>query len=291
MLRNIAKKENRILVLGHHSLDYLESVLIHWIRGGGTNALKTMPLFKENIFRPLFLFSQKEILETITRENWKIFEDESNFQLNYLRNRIRHNVLPSLIQEGLNPDKLYKNFHSTFDDFIEEQITPPNSCKIFLPERLNIQNIKEIFDAYLRTMKLHPITRACLGEIQKSLPNHSPFTIENSEVYFWRGSKGPIYILRKNSTLLQEPRQLKQVITWNHREEILEPEETITTYIPGIKIQTKQGKKEISEVFRENNIPSPIRSFIPIVKRDQEITKVLFHLWDKTLKPLRAQKP
>ena len=58
------------------------------------------------------VFKEEERNLVFETEKWKYFEDESNDSSDYLRNRIRQNVIPLLKEEGLNPNKIYENFHS-----------------------------------------------------------------------------------------------------------------------------------------------------------------------------------
>ena len=49
-LFKIAESEKNIyIVTAHHSNDYLESILINFIRGGGPNSLTTLPLWQKKI--------------------------------------------------------------------------------------------------------------------------------------------------------------------------------------------------------------------------------------------------
>ena len=49
----------------------------------------------------------------LKEEGWIVFEDESNDSDKFLRNRIRKKILPFLKEEGMNPNKVYENFHNT----------------------------------------------------------------------------------------------------------------------------------------------------------------------------------
>ena len=62
------------------------------------------------LFRPLLLLSREQINEFVKENNILYNEDESNQEEKYLRNRIRKHVVPFLIKEGLNVNKLGKIF-------------------------------------------------------------------------------------------------------------------------------------------------------------------------------------
>ena len=57
------------------------------------------------------------------------------------------------------------------------------------------------------------------------------------------------------------------------------------------KILTKNGRKEVSELMRERNIPIPVREYIPILELKGEIHRILFPLWDAELKEVQRWEP
>ncbi|MFZ4858022.1 MAG: tRNA lysidine(34) synthetase TilS [Desulfuromonadaceae bacterium] len=90
------------VALAHHADDQSETVLMRLFRGSGMTGLSGMaPRNARGYVRPLLEISRVEI-ETYLRSHgleWR--EDASNSDTNYLRNRIRHKLLPLL--EEYNP--------------------------------------------------------------------------------------------------------------------------------------------------------------------------------------------
>jgi len=98
------------ILTAHHADDNLETFLINFTRGTGLNGLTGIPEVNDNIVRPLLSFS-REVIETYARENtikWR--EDSSNSSRKYLRNKLRHTVVPIL--KEINP-QLLDSFQST----------------------------------------------------------------------------------------------------------------------------------------------------------------------------------
>ena len=92
------------ILTAHHADDNLETFLIHLVRGTGIDGLTGIPPQNGKVMRPLLIFSRSE-LEQYAKDNaieWK--EDSSNASDKYLRNKIRHNLVP-IIKE-LNPEFL-----------------------------------------------------------------------------------------------------------------------------------------------------------------------------------------
>ncbi len=97
------------VALGHHRDDNAEQVLLYLIRGGGTSGLSGIQPVRGRFIRPLFDADRAGILEYLSQQKASWAEDASNQDPRFLRNRIRHQLLPLLeqeynprIREGLN---------------------------------------------------------------------------------------------------------------------------------------------------------------------------------------------
>ena len=101
MLENTIKT----LVTAHHADDNLETFIINLSRGTGIKGLIGIPSRTETILRPLLLFSRDQILAFAKSGNIEWREDISNEETKYLRNKIRHQIVP-----------LLKELHPTFLD-------------------------------------------------------------------------------------------------------------------------------------------------------------------------------
>lgn len=98
------------LLTAHHLDDSLETFLIHLSRGTGIDGLLGIPERNRNTVRPLLVFSKEEIVQYANERNLSWREDISNQSDKYLRNRIRHHIVPEL--KKLNGDFLV-NFQKT----------------------------------------------------------------------------------------------------------------------------------------------------------------------------------
>lgn len=91
------KKLDKDIIVCHHLDDVIESWIFSSIHGNG----KIIPLKHKNIIRP-FLITEKEKLKNICiKENKAWIEDETNLDINYMRNRIRHILMPEILK--INP--------------------------------------------------------------------------------------------------------------------------------------------------------------------------------------------
>ena len=109
------------VLVAHHADDQVETVLMHFIRGAGLSGLKGMKYtsylekFSKTIpiIRPLLDIFRKQI-EMYCEENQVPFVvDNTNSDVTYFRNRLRHNLIPEM--ETYNPrfrETLIRTTHS-----------------------------------------------------------------------------------------------------------------------------------------------------------------------------------
>ncbi len=87
------------IALGHHADDQVETVLMRIVRGSGLQGLRGIPA-KRNVFiRPLIECSRQEIEAYCQRRKIAYCVDSSNREPMYLRNKIRHQLIPMLTKE------------------------------------------------------------------------------------------------------------------------------------------------------------------------------------------------
>lgn len=98
-LRDVAGGQR--IAVAHHANDQVETLLLHWVRGSGLAGLVGMPPRQQDIIRPLLEITRAETVAYCQEHDIIPLEDHSNSDPRFLRNRIRHEVIP-LLQE-LNP--------------------------------------------------------------------------------------------------------------------------------------------------------------------------------------------
>lgn len=85
------------IALGHTADDQAETVLMWMLRGAGLAGLSGMPPFRDGtVIRPLYDATRRDIVAYLRHEDLRYREDSSNAKPLYLRNRLRHEVMPSL---------------------------------------------------------------------------------------------------------------------------------------------------------------------------------------------------
>lgn len=95
---DLLKREQAAKIcVGHHADDQAEEILLRLIRGAGRKGLSGMDLIREGtIVRPLLSVCRAEIVDYLQANSITWLNDSSNASIDFLRNRIRLELLPYL---------------------------------------------------------------------------------------------------------------------------------------------------------------------------------------------------
>lgn len=84
------------IVTAHQRDDQAETVLFRILRGTGNRGLSGIPVRRGRFVRPLLPFRREELQDWLTERGVETFDDPSNRDFHYARNRLRHRLLPAL---------------------------------------------------------------------------------------------------------------------------------------------------------------------------------------------------
>jgi tRNA(Ile)-lysidine synthase len=84
------------IATAHHANDMVETMFINLLRGAGHKGWSGIPLANQNTIRPLLFATKSDISEYAAKNKIAFREDVSNQSDKYLRNQIRHSLLPSI---------------------------------------------------------------------------------------------------------------------------------------------------------------------------------------------------
>lgn len=145
------------ILTGHHADDNIETFLINLSRGTGLEGLVGIPEQNDKIIRPLLPFSREEIAKYANANGIKWREDSSNASDKYLRNKIRHDLVPLL--KELNP-QFISSFQKT-QSFLQQSQQMVEDASIMVYQQVAKQDEDEIrFD--LKQLKKLPNYRSYL---------------------------------------------------------------------------------------------------------------------------------
>ena len=155
------------IATAHHLNDQAETFFINIIRNTGLNGICGIPLVRqldknaENtklaecyIIRPLLFATQAEIMQYIAVDDYVI--DSTNETDNYLRNKLRHNIIPefekisegftSNLQNSIDKFKYSRSFiNKVIADFFPQQTNSENQYKIIIPKDFSFEELAGYF--------------------------------------------------------------------------------------------------------------------------------------------------
>jgi tRNA(Ile)-lysidine synthase len=179
------------ILTAHHADDNLETFLINLSRGTGLDGLTGIPETNGNIVRPLLNFSRKD-LENYALENkiaWR--EDSSNTSNKYLRNKLRHDVIPVL--KDINP-QLLQNFKKT---------------------QSHLQDSKAIVNDSVEKVIETVVSKMSADEIHFSIPKIKE--LSSPKVYLYEVLKEYHFTEWEDLYNLLDAQSGKQVVSSSHR--------------------------------------------------------------------------
>ena len=107
---DVLKNQNLdFIVTAHHLNDELETFIINLSRGSGIKGLSGIPNNKNQILRPLLNYSKESIYAFAKLHNIPFRVDKSNEKQDYLRNKIRHELTPKILD-------IFPNFLEQFQE-------------------------------------------------------------------------------------------------------------------------------------------------------------------------------
>jgi len=114
------------LVTAHHLNDQLETFIINTSKASGISGLCGIPNNKNKILRPFLHITKKQIYDFARKNNIDFGEDYTNQSTDFLRNKIRNNIIPEI-------EKINSHFWENFD----KSISHLNMAKNFIEEQIN----------------------------------------------------------------------------------------------------------------------------------------------------------
>ena len=202
-LRKVANENQAEIFTAHHLDDLAETVVINFIRGTGWRGLAVLDapgirrpfLETEHFFEPL---DKAAILEYAAKRNLNFREDQTNFEPDFLRNRVRENMRLAFESklEIYNLWQKQKNLKREIDAAITEILPKPGVKwlrKMFINlEKLTVENNDETYHKIaleiLRAGTLRAeisATRPQLDDFYQAILNYAPgknFNLPNDKL-------------------------------------------------------------------------------------------------------------
>ncbi len=304
-LEKVAQGEgyNKIAT-GHTLSDQAETLLYRLLRGAGVSGLSSIALLKEGRYiRPLLGVSRSEIMDFLKRTGIPFLQDPSNLDLSFDRNWLRHSLIPFIgerfpgVEEVLarEAEILYQE-DLWIEGMMEEELgrrlrgrrlfvdgwTQPLGYKRRLVRafirkmrgnlrRINFDHIEHLVnlkpgDEYFLPGEERVLRQGDSFFYLGKLPSRSSYrlaikeeglyTIEGLWEISVEGFEGQGDFSGEGQVLVSADLPL-EVRNWRAGDR----------YLP----LGRKGERKISNMFNSRRIPGPLRPYLPVFLKDEEI--------------------
>ena len=274
------------IATAHTADDNAETVLMHLVRGTGLKGLGGITPIHGNVIRPMLLCTRADVEAFL--EEWCLdhIEDSSNGGDAFLRNRLRHHVMPLLKEENprlaenlsrtalrLRGDEEYLSRQSEFDTLPTVEILrtiPPAIRSRVLEKFLKQSGVKEPEDTHIATAEAlvfsdRPSARAAFPGGVTIARRYDRLEVRKEEALLV-------------PTMLKVPGETEISgfrVTCTAAETIVNTPDTFTVYPEGeITLRSRQsgdsirlsgGSKSLKKLFIDRKIPAADRDGIPVL--------------------------
>ncbi len=149
------------ILTAHHADDDLETFLINLTRGSGLRGFTGIPAANDTIIRPLLNCTRDEIVAYAIKKDITWREDSSNTKTDYLRNKLRLDVIPKLKESTTG--NLLQQFKKTQSHLLESRQLLEDY--MVLIQNLVMQQTKDGISIDLEKLNGLPNTSAVLYEL------------------------------------------------------------------------------------------------------------------------------
>jgi tRNA(Ile)-lysidine synthase len=212
------------IAVAHNLNDNIETLLINLIRGTGIAGLTGMKPAANSIIRPILFATRREIVSYCEKNRITYREDRSNADTKYLRNKIRHQVIPLLME--INPSiestlNETANILSGINEIVADYISllrsslskPGEGCILFktsllIPYLRNRAVLFELFRPFgIAEVSLTDFINIVKGKTGRRLLTASHMILKNREelvIY-------PLPVKDTDVRIINNPGDLKQI--------------------------------------------------------------------------------
>lgn len=245
------KISHHYLATAHHADDQTETFLLQLLRGAGTKGLSGMATLssigKGWLWRPFLSLERASLIAYAKTHQLEWIEDESNMQLNFDRNYLRHKVIPALKNRWphLTRSVCQSATHCAETETLVEKLAETDYQQIEENGKLNLEKL-----AVLPKVRRHSVLRFWLKE--QGFPTPGRVHLAQFEQQFMQGRQdanpklvwASVQLRRYQNFLYALPKNYPESpiesLTWDLREPLLLPHQI------GVLIAKKVPEQGIS---------------------------------------------
>ena len=305
------------LITAHHKNDQVENILMRLLSGRSMDynlMIEEQTTIGElEVYRPLLSVLKAELEQYADENNLKYYVDSTNFDTDYTRNNIRHNIVPLLkdvnaasFDNLINFSSYYQSVNTELRNKVLENkadyVISEEEGKVELNKEKLLKNAKEEIYFLLRDILANNFSifdvkqRALFAIIEdlKSRNNNKSYDLKNNLKIISEYNSIYIHKIEKKCyndriELIIDEVDINKVYTFhqsnflitttNNSSEVGFNKEdlplVVTNKRDGDRIQRGKVSKKLSRLFIDEKIPKELRDKLPVIRNKNGVLGVL----------------
>ena len=306
------------LLTAHHKNDQVENILMRLLTGRSIDhslaICEEIEMAGLTIYRPLLNSLKAELEEYAKEKNLHYYVDATNFDTDYTRNNIRHNIVPLLndINSGSFDNLInFANYHQNINNNLKKAILSNKDNYIFSRDEDKISLVKDKFlelneeemyfllkDLITDELGVFDIKQKAIFDVVSSLKKNSgnkSYDLKNNlkiisqyeTLYIHKiekkcyNDKIEIIIDKICENSVYEFYQNKFIISTDAKDSEIgfnksELPLLITTKKEGDRVRRGEINKKLSRIFIDEKVPKELRDTLPVIRNNKgEVLGVL----------------
>ena len=306
------------LLTAHHKNDQVENILMRLLTGRSIDhslaICEEIEMAGLNIYRPLLNSLKAELEEYAKEKNLHYYVDATNFDTDYTRNNIRHNIVPLLndINSGSFDNLInFANYYQNINNNLKKAILSNKDNYIFSRDEDKISLVKDKFlelneeemyfllkDLITDELGVFDVKQKAIFDVVSSLKKNTgnkSYDLKNNlkiisqyeTLYIHKiekkcyNDKIEIIIDKICENSVYEFYQNKFIISTDAKDSEIgfnksELPLLITTKKEGDRVRRGEINKKLSRIFIDEKIPKELRDTLPVIRNNKgEVLGVL----------------
>ena len=306
------------LLTAHHKNDQVENILMRLLTGRSIDhslaICEEIEMAGLTIYRPLLNSLKAELEEYAKEKNLHYYVDATNFDTDYTRNNLRHNIVPLLndINSGSFDNLInFANYYQNINNNLKKAILSNKDNYIFSRDKDKISLVKDKFlelneeemyfllkDLITDELGVFDIKQKAIFDVVSSLKKNSgnkSYDLKNNlkiisqyeTLYIHKiekkcyNDKIEIIIDKICGNSVYEFYQNKFIISTDAKDSEIgfnksELPLLITTKKEGDRVRRGEINKKLSRIFIDEKIPKELRDTLPVIRNNKgEVLGVL----------------
>ena len=306
------------LLTAHHKNDQVENILMRLLTGRSIDhslaICEEIEMAGLTVYRPLLNSLKAELEEYARKNNLHFYVDATNFDTDYTRNNIRHNIVPLLndINSGSFDNLInFANYYQNINNNLKKAILSNKDNYIFSRDEDKISLVKDKFlelneeemyfllkDLITDELGVFDVKQKAIFDVVSSLKKNSgnkSYDLKNNlkiisqyeTLYIHKiekkcyNDKIEIIIDKICENSVYEFYQNKFIISTDAKDSEIgfnksELPLLITTKKEGDRVRRGEINKKLSRIFIDEKVPKDLRDTLPVIRNNKgEVLGVL----------------